>query len=129
MRQTAPEIRTAVLFNPDFQKGMDPVEIVADLGASAFNIKRTRLTRKRLERCRQAGVPVAVYTINTRRRLRKVLRRGVNAVFTDHPDRMLEVLQSVASKADEGASTKQTVPDGVSGTETETGTGLAEVGL
>jgi glycerophosphoryl diester phosphodiesterase len=98
MRQTAPEIRTAVLFNPDFQKEMDPVEIVADLGASAFNIKRTRLTRKRLERCRQAGVPVAVYTVNTRRRLRKVLRRGVNAVFTDHPDRMLEVLQSVGGR-------------------------------
>jgi glycerophosphoryl diester phosphodiesterase len=90
MRAAAPEIRTAVLFNPEHHSGLDPVDIVRGLGASAFNIKRTRLTRTMLLRCREAGIPVAVYTVNSPRRLRKVVDRGVHAVFTDHPEKMLE---------------------------------------
>jgi glycerophosphoryl diester phosphodiesterase len=90
MHAAAPEIRTAVLYNPDSHAGRDPVAIVRDLGASAFNIKRTRLTGTMLRRCREAGIPVAVYTVNSPRRLEKLVDRGVHAVFTDHPDRMLE---------------------------------------
>jgi hypothetical protein len=48
----------------------------------------------------------------------------VSAVFTDHPDRMLEVLQAVNAGADAGVSPERTVSDGITGT----ATGLAEVG-
>ncbi|HSO24899.1 MAG TPA: glycerophosphodiester phosphodiesterase family protein [Chondromyces sp.] len=90
MGDAAPEIRTAVLFNPELHSGRDPVDIVRGLGASAFNIKRSRLTRTMLRRCREAGIPVAVYTVNSPRRLRKVVGKGVHAVFTDHPERLLD---------------------------------------
>ncbi len=126
-RLAAPEIRTAVLFDPDVHKGRDPVDIVRGLGASAFNIKQARLTRTMLKRCREAGIPVAVYTVNSVRRLRKVVDRGVHAVFTDHPERMAEVLWAVDSGRRPAVPTPRAAPDAFSGTdtETETGTGSA----
>jgi glycerophosphoryl diester phosphodiesterase len=92
MRAAAPEIRTAVLYNPDVHAGQDPVEIVRGLGASAFTIKRTRLDPRMLQRCREAGIPVAIYTVNSPRRFRKLSLKGVHAVFTDDPGRIVAQL-------------------------------------
>ncbi|MEJ2581151.1 MAG: glycerophosphodiester phosphodiesterase [Acidobacteriota bacterium] len=68
MRAVAPEIRTAILYNTEFHTGRDAVEITAEVGASVFNIKRQRLTRKMRRRCRQHGIPIGVYTVNKPRR-------------------------------------------------------------
>ena len=87
-----PEIRTAVLFNKNVHEGLDAVEVVTDLGASAFNIQRQRLTRRVLRRCREHRIPVGVYTVNEPSRMRRLVKKGIGAIFTDHPDRLLEVL-------------------------------------
>jgi glycerophosphoryl diester phosphodiesterase len=92
MHALAPEIRTAVLYNKDVHEGLDAVEIVTELGATVFNIKRQRLTRKMLRRCREHDIPVGIYTVNQPRRMRRLVKKGVDAIFTDHPDRLLEVL-------------------------------------
>jgi glycerophosphoryl diester phosphodiesterase len=92
MHAVAPEIRTAVLYNKDVHEGLDPVEIVTDLGASVFNIKRQRLTRKMLRRCRENHIPVGIYTVNEPRRMRRLVAKGIDAIFTDHPDRLIEIL-------------------------------------
>jgi len=99
MHSEAPEIRTAVLYNTKFHKGQDAVEIVTDLGASVFNIKRQRLTKKMLRRCRDQEIPIGIYTVNDPRRLRRLVKKGINAIFTDHPDRLLEVLNPTATAA------------------------------
>ncbi len=93
MHAIAPEIRTAVLYNTEFHTGRDAVEIAAELGATVFNIKRQRLTRHMLRRCREQGLPVGTYTVNKPRRLRRLVRKGISAIFTDHPDRLLEILR------------------------------------
>ena len=92
MHSEAPEIRTAVLYNTKFHQGLDAVEIVTDLGAAVFNIKRQRLTKKMMRRCREHDVPVGIYTVNKPRRMRRLVKKGVNAIFTDHPDRLFDVL-------------------------------------
>jgi glycerophosphoryl diester phosphodiesterase len=94
MHSRAPEIRTAVLFNTEFHEGRDAVEIVTDLGASVFNIKRQRLTKKILRRCREHDIPVGIYTVNEPRRMRRLVGRGVDAIFTDRPDRLLNILNA-----------------------------------
>jgi glycerophosphoryl diester phosphodiesterase len=122
MRDIAPEIRTGVLFNPEFHQGLDAADIVTGLGASAFNIKRARLTRAMSRQCRDAGIPVAVYTVNSPRRLRRLIKRGVHAVFTDHPDRMVAV-RDEAQRGDHRESPRvMAIPQVSSGMETETGT-------
>jgi glycerophosphoryl diester phosphodiesterase len=97
MNSAAPEIWTAVLYNTEFHTDRDPVEIVTDLGASVFNIKRQRLTRKMLRRCREHDIPVGLYTVNRPRRMRRLVKKGIDAIFTDHPDRLLEILETMAS--------------------------------
>jgi glycerophosphoryl diester phosphodiesterase len=99
MHALAPEIRTAVLYNKDVHKGLDAVEIVTDLGATVFNIKRQRLTRKMLRRCREHRIPVGIYTVNQPRRMRRLVKKGIDAIFTDHPDRLLEVLMATQAPA------------------------------
>jgi len=97
MHSAAPEIRTAVLYNTKFHKGQDSVEIVTDLGARVFNIKRQRLTREMLRRCREHDIPVGIYTVNKPRRMRRLVKKGIDAIFTDHPDRLLVVLSPAAA--------------------------------
>jgi glycerophosphoryl diester phosphodiesterase len=92
MHEVAPEIRTAVLYNTRYHEGSDAVEIVTDLGASVFNIKRQRLTRKMLRRCRENDIPVGLYTVNKPRRLRRLVKKSIDAIFTDHPDRLIAIL-------------------------------------
>jgi len=92
MREIAPEIRTAVLYNIKLQRGMDPIDIVSGVGASGFNIRRNRLTKKILRRCHAHEIPVAIYTVDKPRRLRKFIEKGVDAIFTNHPDRMLAIM-------------------------------------
>ncbi len=97
MHSVAPEIRTAVLYNTTYHRGQDAVEIVTDLGASVFNIKRQRLTRRMLRRCRENGIPVGIYTVNKTRRMRRLVKKGINAIFTDHPNLLLEVLNPTST--------------------------------
>jgi len=99
MRSLAPEIRTAVLYNTTFHQGRDAVDIVTGVGASVFNIKRQRLTRKMLRRCRQHDIPIGVYTVNEPRRMRRLVKKGLDAIFTDRPDLLIEILSPAPRRA------------------------------
>ena len=50
-----------------------------------------------VERCHKQGFPVAVYTVNEPDELLLLMEMGVDAVFTDHPDLMIEVLAKGSS--------------------------------
>jgi len=95
MHAVVPEIRTAVLYNKELQRGQDPVEIVRGLGASAFNIRGSRLKAKMLRSCRKHGIPVAVYTVDKTKKMKRWVKKGVDAIFTNHPDRLLELLEEL----------------------------------
>ncbi len=45
-----------------------------------------------VESCHKHGFPVAVYTVNEPNELLALIEMGVDAVFTDHPDLMIEEL-------------------------------------
>ena len=93
MHAVAPEIRTAVLYNKELQRGQDPVEIVRGLGASAFNIRGSRLKAKMLRSCRENEIPVGIYTVDKPKKMKRWVKKGIDAIFTNHPDRLLEVLE------------------------------------
>jgi glycerophosphoryl diester phosphodiesterase len=92
MHAVAPEIRTAVLYNKDLQRGQDPAEIVHSLGASAFNIRGSRLKAEMLRSCREHGIPVGVYTVDKPRKMKRWVKKKIDAIFTNYPDRLIEVL-------------------------------------
>jgi glycerophosphoryl diester phosphodiesterase len=91
MKITDPAVITATLFNKELHTDRDPLEIIMEVGSHGFNISGKRLTAEMVERCHKHGIPVAVYTVNEPSEMRRLMELGVDAVFTDHPDLMLEV--------------------------------------
>ena len=92
MRTRAPDIRTASLFNRKIHRGTDPTEIVAEVGSRSFNVNRWLLRNSMLQSCHENNIPVAVYTVKRKRIMRSLIDRGVQALFTAYPDRLIEVL-------------------------------------
>jgi len=93
MKVADPAIATATLFNKELHTGRDPLEIVLEVGSRGFNISSKRVTPEMIERCHRHGIPVAVYTVNEASDMRRLMEMGVDAVFSDHPDRMIEVVE------------------------------------
>lgn len=84
----------AVLFDQKENGLRWPSEIVAALGADAFNCSQRELTRKRLADLKEHGIPVNVYTVNDEKNMRKLLARGVDGIFTNCPDVLKAVLEN-----------------------------------
>jgi glycerophosphoryl diester phosphodiesterase len=79
-----PELATASLYNKDLHLDMDPLAIVGAVGSRALNLSQDRVTPAIVERCRQNQVQVG---------MRRLIRMDVDAIFTDRPDRLIEVLR------------------------------------
>lgn len=92
LRRSAPEIRTASLYNDDLHRGLTPGAIVDEVGATAFNVDHRTLSREMLASCREHRLPVSVYTVNDRARMQELVALGIDAIFTDRPDLLLDVL-------------------------------------
>lgn len=101
MKTTAPAIVTASLYNKELHTGRDPLEIIQAVGSRGFNISGKRLTPRMVERCHAHGIPVAVYTVNETTDLRTMMAMGVDAVFTDYPDRMIAVVTENEAATDQ----------------------------
>ncbi|MCL7931061.1 glycerophosphodiester phosphodiesterase [Halomonas llamarensis] len=46
-----------------------------------------------IRQAQENGLPVHVYTINEREEMQRLLDWGVNGIFTNHPDRLLELVE------------------------------------
>jgi glycerophosphoryl diester phosphodiesterase len=92
IKTTDPAVVTASLFNAELHDGRDPLEIVQEVGSRGFNLSAKRVTADIVERCHRHGIPVAVYTVNDPVQARRLRALGVDAFFTDHPDRLIDAL-------------------------------------
>lgn len=90
-RELDAEVVSASLYNRDLHAGMGPLEVMAEVGSNGFNLSKRQLTEEILATCHGAGKPVAVYTVNDEKTLGKLVAMGVDAIFTDHPDRLLAI--------------------------------------
>jgi glycerophosphoryl diester phosphodiesterase len=93
VRQIDADIRTASLYHVDVHGELRPAVIVAKDGSQGLNLSRSEVTPRVVEECRALGVPVSVYTVNTRELMEYVLAMSVHAIFTDHPDVLIELLR------------------------------------
>lgn len=94
LKELAPDIPAALLYSSPHSGNMLPSELLQKYGADAFNCHYSELTRKRLRDIRENEIPVFVYTVNRKRRMRKLIKMGVRGIFSDKPD----VLRQVANK-------------------------------
>ncbi len=84
-RRACPEVMCAPVFRMPFR---DMVGAARELDAWSINIRNDIATPRRIERLRDAGFRVLVFTVNDRRRALELRRQGVSGVFTDFPDRV-----------------------------------------
>jgi glycerophosphoryl diester phosphodiesterase len=99
LRQLAPEIATASLFNETLHAGRSPIEVMDAVGSRAFNLSKKQVNRAVVETCHEHGRPVAVYTVNVPKRMRELVELGVDALFTDRPDLLIELLVSMGRRS------------------------------
>jgi glycerophosphoryl diester phosphodiesterase len=90
-----PEIVTVSLHDRATHAGRDPLEVVREAGSRGLNLSRKDVTPELVERCHRHGLPVGVYTVNSEREMRRLIRMGVDSLFTDRPDRLREVLRTL----------------------------------
>lgn len=102
LKELAPDLPAAVLYEPGQSGGLDPVSLVRGLGADGFNCSWRELTPEWLASLRQEGIPVLIYTVNERERMEALILDGVSGIFSDYPDRLLEAAQAVAERSADG---------------------------
>jgi len=86
-----PAIKTGLLYNRKKSGGSSPVELVQSYGAFSFHCSRWQIRKKWIMECRNIGVPIYVYTVNGKRSMRSMIKKGADGIFSDKPERLKKV--------------------------------------
>lgn len=90
VKAIAPSVRVGYLYRVPFRS---PVAGALRVGAEAIHPPRLAVTRTLVHRAHGAGLRVRVWTVNRPKELRQMQAHGVDAVFTDQPALLLELLR------------------------------------
>jgi glycerophosphoryl diester phosphodiesterase len=84
------EVDTDTAVAPLYQVWQEDMEDVAqELCAHSINLNVKLCKPKRINQLKESGFEVLVYTVNSLRVATKLKNLGVNAVFSDFPDRLI----------------------------------------
>jgi glycerophosphoryl diester phosphodiesterase len=83
-------IRVALLYNKPWSS---PNEVIGGKPFPILNCRKSVLTEANISKAHQEGIKVNVYTLNTDEEMEQFLHRGVDGIITDHPDRLINILQ------------------------------------
>jgi glycerophosphoryl diester phosphodiesterase len=92
-RAILPGVATAALFAPKvmrlLRKEKYLINIARELGANHLSVHKALISRQLVRKAERAGMPVTVWTVNTRRWIPRATKLGVFAVITNDPVKML----------------------------------------
>jgi glycerophosphoryl diester phosphodiesterase len=95
-----PEVKTAALFAPKImnmlRKEKYLVKIGEEFGADELSIHHTLATRRLTEAASNRGLPVTVWTVDHPRWIERARRRGVKALISNDPGKMLSFRDRLA---------------------------------
>ena len=84
-----PQITTAALVDTP---SPDPIRLLQELQAQAYNPKLAGLDMEQVRQVRQAGFDVYVWTVNDERDVRRLIEAGATGIITDFPQRLATIL-------------------------------------
>jgi glycerophosphoryl diester phosphodiesterase len=94
VKSICPEVRTAALFAPKImtilRKEKHLVNIAAELDADELSVHYSLATRKLMKKAGKAGLPVAIWTADSPRWLKRGAKLGIQSIITNDPVRLLE---------------------------------------
>ena len=60
---------------------------------SVLNLRNIHLPREKVAEIKKAGKKINVYTVNTEEEMDQFIRWGVDGIITNHPDKLIKILQ------------------------------------
>jgi glycerophosphoryl diester phosphodiesterase len=94
-KRIAPEVRTAATFSINGRGPLTAQSIAARAraaGAVEAALHFSLATRRTVEGLRERGLQVSVWTANSKLLMRRLMTRGVDAIMTNYPDRLIALL-------------------------------------
>ncbi len=70
-----------------------PVEVTEGRPFLILNCRKSVLNLENISRAHQEGIQIGVYTLNTEEEMERFIHLKVDAIITDHPDRLLHLLK------------------------------------
>ncbi len=95
LKQLDPSMPAALLYEKSQSANKLPSELVEELDADAFNCSYRQFNNKRFKNIREHEIPVFVYTVDQKSRMRRLIKKGVAGIFTNKPDLLWEVLRNL----------------------------------
>lgn len=89
IKRLAPDLRTGRIFSEDYTKAV--------FGGSweVLSVHHEAVTPEFMKKARAHDKQVYVWTVNSREDIKRMIGLGVDAILTDYPDRLIEVLDSL----------------------------------
>jgi len=94
LKELAPEIPLALLYDKAQSNQSLPHELVQRYRVDAFNCSYNELSKKRLDSLKRNNIPSFIYTVDQESKMRKLLDLGVSGIFTNKPDVLNRVIES-----------------------------------
>jgi glycerophosphoryl diester phosphodiesterase len=94
-RRCAPSLPVGILLHPIRDLVRRPVLIARRLDASYIFCSRSRVRRSMVDAAHAEGMSVGVYTVNNADALPRLLRFGVDLVFTNYPAAVRDTLDRI----------------------------------
>lgn len=85
-----PSVSVAYLYNRPWKA---PREVTGGRPFQILNCRKTVLTKENISLSHQEGIRIGVYTLNTEEEMRRFIDMKVDAIITDHPDRLINLLK------------------------------------
>jgi len=89
------DISAALLYEKKQSEGRTPSQLMVDYNADAFNCSYRQYSKKWAGEAKNKGFPVFVYTVNSERRIKKMVERGAAGIFSDKPDLLKQIVDKL----------------------------------
>jgi glycerophosphoryl diester phosphodiesterase len=89
------DIAAALLYEKQQSGNRTPSELVEGYSADAFNCSYRQFSKRWAKEASEAGFPVFVYTVNSERLMRKMIKRGASGIFSDKPDVLKKIVENL----------------------------------
>jgi len=85
-----PSVPVAYLYNRSWNF---PREVTEGRPFPILNCRKSVLTKENISRAHQEGIQIGVYTLYTEEEMEKFIEMKVDAIITDYPDRLINILK------------------------------------
>ncbi len=92
LKELDAQIPVALLYNRRQSNQQLPHELVTSFSADAFNCSFRQLSKKWRQDLKTHNIPHFIYTVNEKRKMKKLIGVGVTGIFTNKPDLLRQVV-------------------------------------